>query len=260
MSPLITMNNLLLAAALTLGMLVLHQIGRRYGQHYLSTHREGMPKGIGPAEGAVFTILGLIMAFSFSGAAERFEERRNQIAEEANAIGTAYLRLDLLPSDAQPELRALFRRYVEVRANLYRGDRERGYHERMSETVALQSDIWRSAVAAGQRADAMPSATMLLLPALNEMIDISAIRDVSRSNHPPDVIFQLLGILSLIAALLVGFNSAENTRQNWFHTLMFCCVVSVTAYVIVDLEYPRIGFIRIEAADAIIADLMERMR
>lgn len=254
------LTNLLLAAGLVLGMLALHQLGRRYGRRYLAIHPEGMPKGIGPAEGAVFTILGLIMAFAFSGAAQRFVQRRHLITEEANAIGTAYLRIDLLPTDAQPALRALFRRYADTRAALYRGNGESGYGKRMAETKALQSEIWSAAVAAGGRGDAHPSADMLLLPALNAMIDITTTRDVSRANHPPKVVFILLGILALISAVLVGFNSAQSTRQSWFHTLTFCLAVSVTAYVIIDLEYPRMGLIRIEAADALLAGLKDGMR
>jgi hypothetical protein len=69
---------------------------------------EGLAKGAGAAEAAVFGLLGLFMAFTFSGAASRFENRVHMITEEANAIGTAYLRLTLLPSDAQPEMRELF--------------------------------------------------------------------------------------------------------------------------------------------------------
>ena len=76
--------------------------------------------GLGAIDGAVFGLMGLLIAFTFGSAAVRFETRRNLIVEEANDIGTAYLRLDLLPADAQPELREAFRRYVDVRLAVYR--------------------------------------------------------------------------------------------------------------------------------------------
>jgi len=71
---------------------------------------EGARAGAGAVEGSVFGLLGLLIAFTFSGAAFRFDARRQLAVEETNAIGTAYLRLDLLPADKQPALRDSFRR------------------------------------------------------------------------------------------------------------------------------------------------------
>jgi hypothetical protein len=71
-------------------------------------------------EGSVFGLLGLLVAFTFSGASSRFDTRRHLIVEETNAIGTAYLRLDVLPSTVQPALRDSFRRYLDSRLAIYR--------------------------------------------------------------------------------------------------------------------------------------------
>jgi hypothetical protein len=79
-----------------LGMLVLLETGRRLGVRRLAKDPEGAPAGTGAVDAAVFALLGLLVAFTFSGAASRFEERRNLIVEETNDIGTAYLRLDLV--------------------------------------------------------------------------------------------------------------------------------------------------------------------
>ena len=80
---------------------------------------EGARAGLGAVDGAVFALLGLMIAFTFSGAASRLEVRRQLIVQEANAIGTAYLRLDLLPPGAQPGLREDFRQYVDARLAVY---------------------------------------------------------------------------------------------------------------------------------------------
>jgi hypothetical protein len=109
----LTLIALLTAIGLFLGMLLFLEIGRRIGVKRLNRHPEGLVKGASAAEGAVFGLLGLLIAFTFSGAASRFEERRHLITEEANAVGTAYLRINLLPSDAQPEVRELFRHYLD---------------------------------------------------------------------------------------------------------------------------------------------------
>lgn len=107
------------AASLFFGMLICSEVGRRIGIAKLARDSEGLTKGAGAAEGAVFGLLGLLIAFTFSGAASRFEGRRHLVTSEANAIGTAYLRPDLLPGDAQPEIKGLFRRYLDARAATY---------------------------------------------------------------------------------------------------------------------------------------------
>ena len=103
----------------------------------------------GSLEAAVFALLGLLIAFTFSGALTRFDVRRGQVVDEANAIGTAYLRIDLLPPAAQPRLRETFRNYVDARIATYRKlpDLQAAQRE-LALSQALQADIWAQAVAA----------------------------------------------------------------------------------------------------------------
>ena len=246
--------------SLFVGMLVLSEVGRRAGLRKLARDPDGFGKGIGAAEAAVFALLGLLIAFTFSGAAARFEARRHLITDEANAIGTAYLRVDLLPVDAQPAMRTLFRRYAEVRASVYLTAEDGDSAEaRLAEGVALQGSIWRTAIAALQRPGVPMQASMLLLPALNEMIDITTTRVMATRNHPPFIVFLLLGVLSLVGALLVGYATAADAERNWFHTVTFAIVLSLAVYVIVDLEFPRLGLIRVDSADQILIELRASM-
>src|SRR3977135_2316934 len=108
------------AVALSAGILVLLEIGRRIGLRQLAEEGESASKGLGAIEGAIFGLLGLILAFSFSGALTRFDARRHLVVEEANDIGTAWLRIALLPADGQPHMRDLFRRYLDSRIEAYR--------------------------------------------------------------------------------------------------------------------------------------------
>ena len=93
----------LIAIGLFAAMVLLLSTGRRLGTRRLALDPEGARAGASTVDGAVFGMLGLLIAFTFSGASTRFEARRELVVEEANAIGTAWLRLDLLPSIAQPE-------------------------------------------------------------------------------------------------------------------------------------------------------------
>src|SRR5947199_10259465 len=109
----------LFAVLLFGGMLIMLEVGRRLGIRRRPTESEGERGSLGTIEGAMFALFGLVVAFTFSGAASRFNEKRVLIAEEANTIETAYLRLDLLGREARPELQQLFRQYVDSRLDIY---------------------------------------------------------------------------------------------------------------------------------------------
>jgi hypothetical protein len=257
----LTFVALLSAVAVFFGMLFLYEAGRRMGVSRLSRDPDGVSRGAGPVEAAVFGLLGLLLAFSFSGAASRFEARRHLVAEEANAIGTAYLRIDVLPADAQPQMRQLFRRYLDARIQAYADVSDLvATQAKLSEGEALQGQIWAAAAAACRRTDAAPSASIVLLPALNAMIDITTTRLVASLNHPPSIIFVLLAALSLVSAALVGYGTSGTKRRSWFHMVILSAAMSVTFYVILDLEHPRLGLIRVDSADQVLMDLGKMMR
>jgi hypothetical protein len=98
------------AAFLFVAIVVMLELGRRLG---LKGKAEGESSGAGALAGAVYGLLALLIAFTFSGATSRFDSRRHLVVEEANAIGTAYLRVDMVPPTAQPALRDGFRRYLD---------------------------------------------------------------------------------------------------------------------------------------------------
>jgi hypothetical protein len=133
---------MVLAVALFLGILLLSELGRRLGQRRFAQDPDGARAGIGVVDGAVFGLLGLLVAFTFSGAGSRFDARRHLVVEEANAIGTAWLRLDLLPSGEQPALRDLFRSYLDTRIEVYASlpDLEAA-EDALARSVLLQGDI-----------------------------------------------------------------------------------------------------------------------
>lgn len=254
------MTVLLMIAALLLALLAAAEVGRRLGLVRLRDDPDGLPKGISASEGAVFALLGLLLAFTFSGAASRFEDRRHLVTAETNAIGTAYLRIDLLPADAQGEMRDRFRRYVDGRLETYRNPEDRAATAAsLAKDEALQREIWASAVSASLRPGVPTQAAMLMLPALNEMIDITTTRLMATRDHPPAIIFVLLVGLSLVGALMVGYGTSVNRGRTWLHTVAFAAILALTIYVIVDLEFPRLGLIRVDSADQALVDLRASM-
>ncbi|MET0988379.1 MAG: DUF4239 domain-containing protein [Steroidobacteraceae bacterium] len=249
-----------LCAILFVGILVLLETGRRFATSRLRSDPEGARAGVGTVEGAVFGLLALLIAFTFSGAAERFNARRALIVEETNDIGTAWLRLDLLPPEEQPALRELFRRYTDSRIETYRKLPDVEAHEAESARSArLQAQIWEHAIRAIRNADSAPTTT-LLLPALNAMFDIASTRAMAGRTHPPLIIFIMLVAVVLAGATFVGYGMAGGRSRSWLHVLGFAIVMTLTVYVIIDLEYPRVGLIRVDAADQMMTVLRETMR
>ena len=247
------------AGSLFLGMFVLLETGRRIGNRRLAKDPEGARQGVGAVEGAVFGLLGLLIAFTFSGAASRFDSRRQLVVQEANAIGTAWLRLDLLPPEAALDLRDLFRQYLDSRLETYRKlpDIPAAKAE-LARSIRLQGQIWNHALTASREAG-MPPAHSLLFSALNEMFDIVTTRTEATKLHPPVIIFAMLGGLSLAASLLAGYGMAGGKSRSWIHIVGFAAVMAVTVYVILDIEYPRVGLIRVDGADPVLMQLRSSM-
>ena len=250
----------LLTFGLFLGMLLFLEIGRRIGVRRRKEQAGTGAEGVGAVDGAVFALLGLLIAFTFSGAAARFDTRRQLIVEETNDIGTAYLRLDLLPSDAQPLLRESFRRYLDARIEVYRKLPDMvAAKQELAKANELQKQIWRQAVAASRAEGASPAAPMLLVQALNAMFDITTTRTMATLMHPPPVVFVMLFGLALAASLLAGYGMTGSRVGSWFHMIGFALVVAFAVYVILDLEYPRLGLIRVDAFDQALMDLRQSM-
>jgi hypothetical protein len=249
------------AAGIFVGVVACLIGGRRLGQRAIRKDGAAARPNVGSLEAAVFALLGLIIAFTFSGALSRFDSRRVQVVQEANAIGTAWLRLDLLPAQAQPKLRATFRAYVDSRIATYRAlpDIEGARHA-LALSRELQDEIWEQAVAATRPPGVRPDAAMLLVPALNDMFDITTARAAATQIHPPAIVYVMLLALALVAALLAGYQSAGEGGYDWIHKLAFAGIVSLTVYVILDIEYPRLGLVRIDAIDQLLVNVRAEMK
>jgi hypothetical protein len=251
-----------IASAFAIGLFFLMmlsvEVGRRIGRYRYAADKDSFSEGLGAAEGAVFALLGLLIAFTFSGAASRFEDRRHLITEEANDIGTAWLRINLLPPADQPAMRELFRRYTDLRVVAYERVRDTASTEaKTAAALRLQGEIWQLAVAGVRKPEASPGAAQVLLPSLNAMFDIVTTRNTSTRSHPPLAIYLLLGVLCAVGAMLFGYSIGPSRNPNWLHRLAFAGVMALAIYVILDLEFPRRGLIRIDGEDKVLMELRQ---
>jgi hypothetical protein len=242
-------------AVLFFAMLGSAFVGHRRGRQRIGSSAE---RGTAVVEAALFALLGLLIAFTFANAYSRFNMRRDLVAQEANAIGTAYLRIDLLKVEAQAPLRKKFGEYVDSRLAFWDvlKDPDKAWAE-LARSSRLQGEIWSDAVRASEDNN---TARMLLLPALNEMIDITTTRLNAILAHPPPLVFIMLFVLATVCAWLIGYAMATADQPNWLHILGYAAMITLTVYVILDIEYPRYGLITLDVAQDLLHDVRKSIR
>ena len=247
----------LLVVGLFAGMLVMVELGQRLGERSL-VRDPAPPTGTGPLEAAVFGLFGLLMAFTFGGGAERLNLRRQLVVAEANAIGTAYLRVDLLPAAEQPAMRERFRAYVDGRLATYRKLADLAAAEQeLARSAKLQAEIWSEAV---RGCGGTAPCTHMLLPALNEMIDVVTTRTVAARTHTPWLVYALLFVLALGCSLIAGYGMAGGKTKGRLYVFGFTMITILTIYVILDMEFPRLGIIKVNSFDQSLYELRESMK
>jgi len=257
------MNPTQLAAAVSVsvlaGMLACLEAGYRVGRHALQKN-ESSHLGTGAIEAAVFALLGLLLGFTFANGISHLDQRRELIVREANAIGTAYLRLDLLPPAQQPEMRRLLRDYLDSRLSLYEKISDAAAaRQELARAAQLQQEIWSRAIAAVP-ADSDQHVARLLLPALNDMIDVTTSRTIALHTHLPPLIFGLSISVALLSGLLAGYEMAKRKRRSLLHMLLYAIVIALTIYTVLDLDNPRFGLIHLNSADRALIQLRDSIR
>lgn len=190
--------------------------------------------------GATLTLLALIIGFVFSMAVSRYDQRKNYEADEANAIGTEYLRANLLPDPDTARVRQLLRSYLEQRILYYKSRNEKQVRKINAEVARLQNEMW-SAVAAS--AAARPtSVTALILAGMNDVLNSQAYTQAAWWNRIPIQAWILVIAISIFCNLLVG---------SWAHgkgTILIVVLpiaLSIALALIADIDSPRSGLIRV---------------
>jgi hypothetical protein len=190
---------------------------------------------------ATLGLLALLVGFTFSLALDRFDTRRSLVVTEANALGTTYLRTDLLKAPAS--LRADLRAYAQQRVvfGLASGAAQQ---EAMVKADRLQSVVWRDAIAATEPLQGS-SVTRMLLDPLNEAIDTAARRKAALAARLPTSVLMALGVYSLIAAGMLGYTVAAAGARHRVASILMFMLLALAITLILDLDRPRSGEIQV---------------
>jgi hypothetical protein len=238
-------------------MLATWAIGRRFGIRARQNVDEDSRTHAGGLHAAILGLLALILGFTFSMSAQRFEVNRDRATEEASAIATAWLRADLADEPSRLEMRDRIRRYVDARVGYY--DAKIDFKKRASleaESRRLQAEVWKLAVASAARAPTAPMAE--LVNGMNRMFDLYELRQHALMNHVPPTIMWLLVIMSAAATALTGYVAGFGNRRHPTATSVVVLLIALVIVVIVDLDRPTRGFIR--GGQEALLDLQRTMR
>lgn len=231
--------------------------GYRFGKWRHTRAEEEKETPVGAMVASILGLLAFMLAFTFGLAANRYDARRTAVLEEANAIGTTYLRARLLPEPHRVQVSAALRDYVEVRV---RAVQEGGnLADAIARSEELQEVLWSEAVKASKHKDGIPVMTSLFIQALNEMIDMHAKRILlGLRSRIPIVIWVVLVALALLSMAAVGYQSGLSvTRRS---PAMFGMVLAFAGvlYLIADLDRGMEGFLTVSQQALI--DLQKSMQ
>jgi hypothetical protein len=233
------------AAGLVVLLVAALEAGYRTGRKAASERDGEASSQIGAIQGAILGLLGLLLAFSFAAAGSRFLERQDLIVEEANAIGTAYLRADLLDEPHRSELRSALQRYTEHRIEVSRDIRTSLDPAAQAEVERFHARIWGAASAG---VAARPGSMLAVLPPINELIDLHATRLAASRKHLPGLVMGLLIACSLVAAAVMGYGCGISGHRRAPLTLALALLIGASLWVTIDLDYPRAGLMRLSDA------------
>ena len=205
-------------------------------------HDDACKSQIGTLQGAVLGLLGLLLGFTFAMAVQRYDIRRDLVVQEANAIGTTFLRASFLPESHRAEVESLLRRYVDLRLQFLSAKIKQGEIDAVEKADAeIQQALWRHAVAAGRESNT--PLVMGFVTALNDTIDLDATRLAAMRNHVPGMVWLLLLLVSASGCWISGYAAGSTGRRTTLSQSLMPALIAIVFTLLVDFDATRRGFI-----------------
>lgn len=191
-------------------------------------------------------LVALLLGFSFAITSGRHNDRSRLVMDEANAIGTCYLRAALLAEPARGEIRTALRRYTDLRVESFDRGHDRREFERLADAMhAALDELW-SGVAHAMSADRQLALASAIVPAANEVIDLSTAREWIRSYHMPPSVLWLLALSIILCGAMTGHALGEAGQRHVGLSLGLNLLILMVAFVVLDFDRPRRGVIRVD--------------
>jgi len=239
-------NNGLIAFVLLVSMVGAIELGFRLGLRKNHTATADSKAHINTIQSSILGILALILGFTLSLSLQRFDSRSEAVVAEANAIGTTYLRAQLLPASVRKDVQALLRNYLNLRVqegalSLTIVDARQ---QLLAQAEQSQIALWVYAKKAAEL-EPNPVTTGLFIQSLNELIDNYGLREAELNRHVPEAVLLLLYVTFLLAGAIVGFSAGVSDHRPSFATYLMVLLMVVLVFIILDLDRPRRGFVEV---------------
>lgn len=227
-------------------MILFNEIGFRIGRFIQNRTDTEIKTLTGAIQASILGLLALLLGFTFSMSMQRYDNRSQALIAEANAIGTALLRTQLLPERYQNEAAHLLQTYVDLRIamgkiDLTKLEERKEYNTKISR---LQNDLWSIAVHAAEM-DPRPVTSGAFITSLNEVIDSQGRRNALLEMHVPDVVLFLLFIVFIASGGILGYSSGLSGKRVVAPTIMVSFLIALIVFIIIDLDRPKRGLIQV---------------
>lgn len=246
-----TYPSFLIAIILLALMLIAIFLGGALGKRWLGKESEESKSQANAVQGSLLGLLALLLGFTFSLSLGRFDQRSVEVVNEANAIGTAWLRTDLVSDVRRDMAKGLLRRYAELQvdaAGVSAADVERRT-ELVAEAEAAFNDIWL--LATTEAREAKNPVAMGFAASLNDMIDALATRDAAINRHVPELVLLLLFATFVLLGGVVGYSSAITNVRPGVPVYALMTLIVILVFLIIDLDRPRRGWIEVDQSKLI---------
>lgn len=191
-------------------------------------------------------LLALILGFTFAMAGSRYENRKNNLIDEANCIGTALLRSDIYPDSLKNEFKKDFNAYSNSRKDYYILEHDEiKLTASLKQSAAISDKLWSRAAFYAKDKDYFIQSNMML-PALNEMFDSASKSNMVLNSKVPETIVYLLLAFSIIISFFIGYNSGLEKKINTKFITGFCFLICIVIFITLDLDRPRRGLIKLD--------------
>lgn len=241
-------NSIAIVVILLALILIANEVSYRLGQRLRGTSDDGVVSQTNAIQAGTLGLLALLLGFSFNMALQRFDTRSASVIDEANAIGTTYLRTELLPEVYSAQYRSLLVRYVDLRVEASRINMANSeqYEQAVLQTQELQAELWRLAVEASNDESSTLPVISLFLQALNSAIDSYANRQAQLQKHVPEIVLLLLFTIFIVSGSLLGFAAGLNGSRPIMATISMAILIVLVIFIVIDLDRPRRGLIQVD--------------
>jgi hypothetical protein len=239
-------SSVLIAALLFVSMTIVIELGFRIGRRSHNVIDDSSKDHVTTIQASLLGVLALLLGFTFSISLQRYDTRSQAVVDEANAVGTAYLRAQLLPDAVRADVLATLRRYLDerIRAGAINLTDERDRLPLLAAANDTFTQLWTQARQAAA-IDPNPVTTGLYIQALNDMIDAFGRRDAALNRHVPEVVLFLVYGTFLMTGTIVGYASGLRGHRASFVTHVMVTLIVLLVFIIIDLDRPRRGLIQV---------------